>query len=48
VNLLPLLLLVAWWVSSGPLRRNKPQVYAGLSKDLEKFNEMLAVDTRSE
>ncbi|MBK7262288.1 MAG: APC family permease [Rubrivivax sp.] len=51
VNLLPLLLLVALVggvVQGRYLRRNKPQVYAGLSKDLERFNEMLAVDTRSE
>ena len=45
VNLLPLLLLVALAggiVYGGYLRKRKPEVYAGLSDDLEKFNHNLA------
>lgn len=45
VNLLPLLLLVALVggiIYGIYLRSRKPQVYAGLSNDLEKFNETLA------
>jgi len=45
VNLLPLLLLVALVggvIYGRHLRRHKPEVYAGLSQDLEKFNDTLA------
>jgi amino acid transporter len=49
VKLLPLLLLVALVggvAYAAYLRRRKPQVYAGLSLDLEKFNEPSSVDAR--
>ncbi|MEP7280336.1 MAG: APC family permease [Rubrivivax sp.] len=51
VNLLPLLLLAALVggiVYAIYLRKHKPQIYAGLRNDLEKFNELLATKTQSE
>ena len=49
VNLLPFLLLVALVggiLYGFYLRSSKPEVYAGLSDDLEKFNETLAASAR--
>lgn len=51
VNLLPLLLLAALVggiVYARVLRKHRPQIYAGLGNDLEKFNELLATKAPSE